>query len=164
MTPEEANLEQSSGAFRPRILLAEDDGDMRALLASFLRQAGYDVVECRDGIELLDKIEGYGPPDEQTDFDLIISDICMPGVTGLSLLEGLRQWEELRPLKMILITAFGDEQTRERARRLGAVAVLDKPFDLEDLVAKARRALIRTAGAERHAQPPRGEPDEESGR
>jgi len=108
---------------------------MRALLGRSLRQAGYDVVECRNGIELLDRIEGYGPSDEPADFDLIISDICMPGVSGLTLLEGLGQWEELQPLRMILITAFGDEQMRERARRFGAAAIFDKPFEVKDLLA-----------------------------
>lgn len=151
-------------ALRPSILLAEDDHEMRALLGSSLRQAGFDVVECRNGIELLDRIEGYGPSNQPAAFDLIISDICMPGVSGLSLLEGLRQWEELQPLTMILITAFGDEQMRERARQFGAAAIFDKPFDLEDLLVTAREALNLVAGAYRDTDQPRGALDVRSER
>jgi len=125
-----------------RVLLAEDDGEMRALLARALRGDGYDVVECPDGFRLLEQLgslllspEVLGA--DPTPFDLIVSDIRMPGVTGLSVLEGLQLFEGLPP--MILITAFGDAQTHAAAQRLGAVAVFDKPFDVDDLLAQVRQ-------------------------
>jgi DNA-binding response OmpR family regulator len=63
----------------------------------------------------------------------------MPGVTGLEVLEGTREYKEFPP--MILITAFGDEETHDQARRLGAAAIFDKPFDIDELLAKVREIL-----------------------
>jgi len=127
------------GKSAPRILLAEDDYDMRILLAWSLRESGYEVVECPDGIHLLDHVGSFFPPADPEDFDLIISDIRMPGVTGLEVLEGTREYKGFPP--MILITAFGDEETHEQARRLGAVAIFDKPFDIDDLLTKVREIV-----------------------
>jgi len=126
---------------KARILLAEDDPDMRSLVAGALRRAGYEVVECADGIDLLERIGVGSPCDEPLDFDLIISDNRMPGISGLSLLEGLSEWDELKPLRMILTTAFGDSALRRQARKLGALAFFDKPFELRDLVAAVREVL-----------------------
>lgn len=124
---------------RPRILLADDDAPMRAVLAEALRRDGYFVTECSDGVELLTHLASLllaqkTLPEEQRDVDVIISDIRMPGVTGMSILEGVRDHEGFPP--MILITAFGDERLHEEVRRLGAVAMLDKPFDVDDLLGK----------------------------
>jgi CheY-like chemotaxis protein len=130
-----------------RVLLAEDDTEMRELVAHALRSSHYEVVECRNGVELLGRIDPEAPADEIYRFDLIISDIRMPGVTGLSLLEGLQQWAELRPLQMILITAFGDEQIHARAQELGAVAVLDKPFEMQELLVKVQEVFDRRAAS-----------------
>lgn len=120
----------------PRLLLAEDDFDMRTLLAWSFRRTGYEVVECPDGVRLLDFLFSSDPPVNSGDFDLIVSDIRMPGVTGLEVLEGTHELKGFPP--MILITAFGDRETHEKARRLGAAAILDKPFEIEDLLARAR--------------------------
>jgi len=119
--------------------LAEDDDEMRVLLADALRNEGYDVIECRDGCELTEKIGPCLVPHAQRCFDLIISDIRMPGVFGLSVLEGGQQRDGFPP--MILITAFGDQETHEEAQRLGAAAMFDKPFDLQALLAKAREVV-----------------------
>ena len=75
------------------------------------------------------------------EYDLIISDIRMPGVTGLEVLEGASQTDGFPP--MILITAFGNEETHEQAERLGAVAFLDKPFEIELMIETVRLALQR---------------------
>jgi DNA-binding response OmpR family regulator len=123
----------------PRLLLAEDDFDMRTLLAWSFRRIGYEVVECPDGVRLLDFLFSTDSPADPGDFDLIVSDIRMPGVTGLEVLEGIRESKGFPP--MILITAFGDRETHEKARRLGAAAILDKPFEIEDLLARAREIV-----------------------
>jgi CheY-like chemotaxis protein len=116
----------------PRVLLAEDDAEMRELVASSLRRDGFEVVELRDGGELFDHIgiSWVGPPDHRRP-DLVISDVRMPGFSGLEILDILRQADWALPV--ILITAFGDADLHQEAQRLGAAAVFDKPFDLDDL-------------------------------
>ncbi len=123
------------------ILLAEDDEEMRSLLALMLRKEGYRVTECPDGISLLDQLSPFFlSGEEENIFDLIISDIKMPGVTGMEILMGANEKVDFPPI--ILITAFGDKKTHDQAERLGAAALFDKPFDINDLLTKAREILL----------------------
>ena len=119
---------------RGRILLAEDDDEMRTLLASRLRSDGFDVLEARDGGELSTLIDAAYEARSLapgTIVDLVISDARMPYLSGLDALEGLRRNDAETPF--ILITAFGDTHTHSEAYRLGANAVFDKPFEVDDL-------------------------------
>jgi DNA-binding response OmpR family regulator len=108
---------------RPVVLLADDDPEVRSLLASELRAEGLAVVEVEDGRALVNAVdelrEGHGPR-------LIVADHRMPGWTGLQVLAGLRAAHIDVPL--VLMTAFGDDWTHAEATRLGAAAVFDKPF------------------------------------
>jgi len=123
----------------PRVLLAEDDLEMRRLLASQLRSFGYEVTEAANGMEALERIAPSVYSGAPFEFDLIISDIRMPGVDGLEILASLHLSEGAPPV--ILTTAFGDRQTHLDAERLGVVDLLDKPFDMDDLCAVLRRVL-----------------------
>ena len=118
------------------VLLAEDNDELRDLLAFCFYQAGYNVTSCTNGICLLEHlqagIEGNGTPVE-----LVVTDIRMPGLTGLEVLETYFDLPELPP--MICMTAFGDRQTHEQALRLRAKAVFDKPFDIDQLVQFAKQ-------------------------
>jgi CheY-like chemotaxis protein len=129
----------------PTILLAEDDDDMRNVLALHLRREGYAVTDCRNGPELLAELTDYLTPTLQRTaakhYDLVISDIRMPGVFGLTVAEGARDYPDFPPT--ILITAFGDEETHETARQCGVVAVFDKPFEMNDLLQKVRETVSR---------------------
>jgi len=111
----------------PRILVAEDDPDMRELLTASLRDDGFNVEEASDGGRLLVRVAStYAAPD--TSIDLIISDIRMPICDGLQILRNLRRanWK----IPVILMTAFSDPTTEAEATKLGAV-LIDKPFDLD---------------------------------
>jgi len=126
------------------VLLAEDDDEMRALLVMAFLREGYHVTECLHGMDLLGHLESFLcpqdlPPEQWEDFDLIVSDIRMPGVTALEVVEGVQQYGGLPPI--ILITAFGDRDTHMRACELGVAAVFDKPFEFDDLLAKARELV-----------------------
>ncbi len=123
------------------ILVAEDDPDMRRLLAGALRRNGHKVLEASDGTEVLDRIESTIWGDRQELFDVIVSDVNMPGLSGLDVLAAFRctNW----PTPVILVTAFGDDETHAEARALGAAAILDKPVSAAALcaaVAEATRA------------------------
>ena len=135
------------GRTRPRrhILLAEDDEEFRALVEHALKSAGYRVTACSDGVELADHVGSYVLTEATDDFDLIISDIRMPGISGMQVLQGMSKWKGFPP--MILMTAFGDDRTHVAARELGAAAMLDKPFEIDDLLALVKSILPR-AGPE----------------
>ena len=126
---------------RPRILLAEDDDEMRTLLARVLYADGYAVAECRDGIDLFGRIEPFVVREVPLDVDAIVSDICMPGLTGLEILEDLHDRAGFPPV--ILITAFGDKGIHARAERAGVAAMLDKPFGIDELLAKLHKIVSR---------------------
>lgn len=126
---------QDKGKNMLRILLAEDDFEMRALLSETLRSAGYEVIMCRDGWGLLEELsDSLLSGSMVEDVDLVISDIRMPGVTGLEIVEGMRSINQSLPI--ILITAFGDRATHDRAKQHGVTAIFDKPFDMDELLAK----------------------------
>jgi DNA-binding response OmpR family regulator len=114
-----------------RVLLAEDDREMRDLVAIALRLDGAEVVVARDGSELLDRLGSMvSDPAPRCRFDLVIADIRMPGCSGLQVLEGMRRAGWTTP--MILMTAFSDRATRARVEEQRGV-LFDKPFDVDDL-------------------------------
>jgi CheY-like chemotaxis protein len=125
---------------RPRVLLAEDDPDLREVIATSLQRGGFEVLEAKDGLSFLDMV---GPwlfgPELRPPADLIVSDVRMPGISGLSVLDGIRHVSPALPF--ILITAFPDPETRAEAERLNATFVLDKPFEMQALVSLAQRAI-----------------------
>ncbi len=131
----------------PRILVAEDDVELRTLMSNVLRGAGYNVVEVTDGIHLRERLV-YSQLilDERFDVDLIISDIRMPGLSGFEALNDIRDKSTFPPV--ILITAFGDQQTFLRASRFGAVAFFDKPIDFDKFCEFVAKLLRPTAGQE----------------
>jgi two-component system, response regulator, stage 0 sporulation protein F len=136
-------MPQRYGPRRERqVLLAEDDAEMRHLMAWALRHDGYDVLEATDGDEAMTLLGTIETKDARLGLpDLIVSDVRMPGYSGLEMLERLRR--ENAKVPVILVTAFGDWATHAQAERLGA-QVLDKPFDLDDLRALVFDALELT--------------------
>ena len=123
------------------ILIAEDDDEFRKVLLEDFEKKGCHVTAVRNGLDLVGQLRCLEVPASPDEFDLIISDILMPGVTGLSVSEGLQSFEGVPSI--ILITAFGNEETHAEARRLGAVAVLDKPFAMRDLLSTAEQCVSR---------------------
>jgi DNA-binding response OmpR family regulator len=124
-----------------RVLLAEDDAEMRRLVADALRADGYELVEAPDGGRLLVNIAAWlkgGHGAESV--DLIVSDIRMPICSGLQILAALREGHWRMPV--ILMTAFGDEAIRKHAESLDAV-LFDKPFDVDDLRTAVANLLPR---------------------
>jgi CheY-like chemotaxis protein len=127
---------------RARVLIAEDDYAFRDLLVYAFEDDGYEAVAVADGYALLETIgasllPGTGVPP----FDLVITDIRMPRWRGLATLESLGRNSLAPPI--VVITAFGSDEVRRRAKGAGAVSVLDKPFDIDDLVRLSRRVLAQ---------------------
>jgi two-component system response regulator (stage 0 sporulation protein F) len=123
-----------------RVLLVEDDPDMRRLVATVLVRDGCEVIQARDGVGMLRRIESELWSERPEHFDVILSDIQMPDLTAIEVLEALRYRDITTPV--VLMTAYGSDQMRTEARSLGAIALLDKPIDW-----LALRAAIREAAA-----------------
>jgi two-component system C4-dicarboxylate transport response regulator DctD len=111
----------------PRVILAEDDDALRATLVEELIALGYEVQVATNGLELtdavLEAVQGRLPVP-----DAIISDVRMPGATGVEVLELLRRYDWRVPV--VLTTAFPDHELSVEALRLGACELLEKPLDL----------------------------------
>ena len=115
-----------------RILVVDDDADMRALLVEELRQEGYEAGEASDGAEAVLACRAAA-------FDVILMDKNMPGPSGLDLLPGFRR--SCPASRSIMMTAFGDVPSYVEASEKGAVDFLFKPFKIDDMKASIRKAL-----------------------
>ena len=121
-----------------RILIAEDDPDLRDLLQDELEDAGYETIVCINGQKALDHIER-----QNEQIDLLLTDIRMPGLSGNELLALIR---ERRPeVPVIVITAFGSVEQAVEMVKGGAFQYLTKPFDTEDLLQTVSKALEKSA-------------------
>jgi DNA-binding response OmpR family regulator len=120
-----------------KILSADDDKDLLALIAFTLSQAGYLVVKASDGQSAIQAFENESP-------DLVILDINMPGATGFQVCEAIRA-KSRAPVMML--TVRGEEEDLVRALELGADDYLSKPFSPRTLLARVK-ALLRRAGME----------------
>lgn len=124
-----------------RILLAEDDSELRSLIGYGLGLDGHEVVAMANGVELSDWLA------MPSWVDVVISDVRMPGPSGLEVLTRFRRTNTSVPF--VLITAFGSPALHAEATRLGATAVMDKPFEMDDLRELVRRLVARNgAGAD----------------
>jgi DNA-binding response OmpR family regulator len=120
-----------------RILLVEDSDDMRALVAEALERDGYVVEQAVDGHAAFARVTKMT---SDADLHLVITDVRMPGLSGIQVLETLRAAGRRTPV--ILMTAFGDGELRAHAFSLDAF-LLDKPFSLDELRQYVSRALTR---------------------
>jgi len=128
---------------RARILLVEDDSELRALVATTLTNAGFEIIEATDGENFIERLtESLAGREPGHVFDLILSDIQMPIFNALDVLLAARRVIGETPV--ILMTAFGDAPTRDQARRRGAEMVLSKPFRMAVLCETVARVLARS--------------------
>jgi DNA-binding response OmpR family regulator len=123
-----------------KILSADDDKDLLALIAFTLAQAGYLVVKASDGTAAIRAFEAESP-------DLVILDINMPGATGFQVCETIRAQSRV---PVMMLTVRGEEEDLVRALELGADDYLTKPFSPRTLLARVK-ALLRRAGMENSA-------------
>lgn len=120
----------------PRVLLADDDDAIRENLGAFLGRAGFDVQTAADGVAALTAVASGKP-------QLIVLDVVMPGIDGRSVLRRLRAAGTWTPV--VLLTQIGESYERAAALEEGADDYLNKPFDPQELVARIRAILRRTA-------------------
>src|SRR5215471_2072200 len=121
-----------------RILIAEDDADLRDLLQDDLEDAGYETVVAIDGRAAMARVEGG-----RERIDLLITDMRMPGLAGDDLLNAMRARRSEAPV--IVITAFGSVEQAVEMVKAGAFQYLTKPFDTDDLLRAVADALEQSA-------------------
>ncbi|HYN00716.1 MAG TPA: response regulator [Aestuariivirgaceae bacterium] len=115
-----------------KILLAEDDDDMRRFLVRALERAGHEVTSFAEGASAFEEVK-------QASFDLLLTDIVMPEMDGIEL---ARRAAELDPaLKIMFITGFAAVALNPDSRAPKDAKVLSKPFHLRDLVAEVERMV-----------------------
>lgn len=125
-----------------KILVAEDNKELNALVCSYLADNGYDVVPCYDGEQAVNAF------DEQS-FDMIISDIMMPKVDGYELAKYVRDRDKLMPI--LFMTALDDKPSRQYGYKIGADDYVVKPFDTEILMLRVG-ALLRRVNIEKNRE------------
>ena len=139
-TPEGAGTSSRGDAGPPgpgRVLVADDDPQMRRLIRGVLQRDGFEVVEAGDGLDALEVVERGG-------VDLVILDVDMPRLDGLGVLEELRAQVRTACLPVIVLTARHGE-TEEKALDLGAHDYLSKPVQTRSLLARVRAVLKRAS-------------------
>jgi DNA-binding NtrC family response regulator len=115
-----------------RVMVVDDEENIRDVLSSYLNSLGYDVVTANDGEDGLSKFKRSG-------FDLIISDLLMPTVDGLELLKKVRELD--KEVIFLMITGYPSIETAVEAIKKGAYDYITKPFHMEDVKIRIERAF-----------------------
>ena len=120
---------------RPSVLLVEDHADSRAMYAEFL-SVDFDVLEAGDGVAALEVLREARP-------DVIVTDLALPRMDGLALMDAIRTDERFRDVPVIALSGYSSGEHEVRARRAGAVSVLNKPCLPDALAAAIAAAASR---------------------
>ena len=108
-----------------RILVVDDDKDLRFNLSNILKDEGYDVLAVEDGREALKAVQNNSP-------NLALLDIRLPSMNGMEILEKLKRID--KDLIIIMLTAYAEVKDAVKAMKLGAFDYVTKPFDNEELI------------------------------
>ena len=127
-----APVRASTGTARPRVLVVDDEASIRDLLSKTLALAEYDVDVAPDGRSALERMRLYP-------YDLLIADLKMPGMDGLTVIREAKRYKA--DLPVIIITGFSTESSAIEAVNLGVAGYLTKPFRVPQVLAAAAKAL-----------------------
>ncbi|MGC2087049.1 MAG: ATP-binding protein [Bradyrhizobium sp.] len=134
---------KENGSGRSRVLLADDNADLRDYIARLLQESGYDVQAAADGKVALAAIKTEPP-------DLLLTDVMMPELDGFGLLRAVREQSELRDIPVIMLSARAGEEATIEGIEAGADDYLTKPFSSRELLARVS-ANIKMARVRREA-------------
>ena len=121
-----------------KVFVVEDDSDLNRFVSSSLRNANYDVVSCKDGLEALEKMD-------EEKCDLLLTDVMMPKMNGFELAESVRATDKTMPI--IFMTAKDDKQSKMLGYNIGIDEYVTKPFDI-DILLMTIKAILRRAKIE----------------
>ncbi len=129
-------IDQPSGK-KPLLLLVEDESDTASLVKLIVEEKGYQVLHTPDGAEALEKIALMPPP------SLILLDIQLPNVDGITILETVRATPDWQDVPVIMLTAVSEEQRIRKVLSLTVQGYVLKPFKQETLVSCVEQARVR---------------------
>jgi len=125
-----------------KVLLVDDEDQLRRVMKDLLERDGYRVSEASDGVEALDQVDRHNP-------DIIVLDLNLPGLDGYGVLTHLRSRPATADIPVVVLTARGDEDSEVRVFEMGADDFLSKPFRARALSARLQAVLGRTRGTTR---------------
>lgn len=111
---------------RKKIIIVDDEKDIRSLIEKILGEDSYDILQAKDGQELFDLLEKNQP-------DLILLDVMMPGVNGYEICHLLKRNSDTAAIPVVMLTVLSGPQDASKGMAMGASAYLTKPFDPDDL-------------------------------
>lgn len=130
---EPENKQETDEEEKPKVLLVEDNRDMRSYIKSLLADR-YSITEAANGVHAFEKLESLTP-------DLIISDVMMPEMDGFTFLEKLRAGDQESTIPVIMLTARAEENDRLKALTIGVDDYLTKPFVSEELLVRVQNII-----------------------
>jgi two-component system chemotaxis response regulator CheY len=116
------------------ILTVDDSASMRQMVNFTLKGAGYDVIEAVDGVDALSKAKGNNP-------DAVLTDVNMPNMDGITLIQELRKLPSYRHTPMLMLTTESSGDMKTKGRTAGATGWLVKPFNPEQLLATIKKVI-----------------------
>jgi len=133
---DQPTAEPLPGGAKGKVLLIDDEDQLRRVMSDLLERDGFKVIEARDGPEAMEQIDRYGP-------DIIVLDLNLPGIDGYNLLSQLRSRPATQDIPVVVLTARGDEDNEVRVFELGADDFMSKPFRAKALSARLQVHLSR---------------------
>ncbi len=116
-----------------KVLIVDDSSAIRQSISFVLQQSGYEVVEANDGLDGLEKLKASGP------VDLIITDVNMPNMDGISMIKKVREKEEWKFLPIIVLTTESQGSKMNEGKEAGATGWIVKPFSAEKLLSVVKK-------------------------
>ncbi|RJQ77192.1 MAG: response regulator [Desulfobacteraceae bacterium] len=117
-----------------KIATVDDSASVRQMVSFTLKGAGYEVIECHDGQDALDKINGAG-------VHMLITDLNMPNMNGLDLIKALRATPKFKFLPIVFLTTESQADKKDAAKAAGATGWIVKPFKPDQLLAVVKKVL-----------------------
>jgi len=130
-----------------RILVVEDEADVREVVKATLQENGYQVIEAADGLEGYTAAADAAVAEKP---DLIVLDLMLPKLNGFEVLEKLKENSQTSYIPVVILTARGQSQDETRALRAGAADYMTKPWSADELADRVRIALDQRRNAKPH--------------
>ncbi len=111
---------------KKKILIVDDEKDIRSLIEKILGEGAYDIFQAKDGQDMFDFLKDNKP-------DLILLDVMMPGINGYDICHMLKRNPETSTIPVVMLTVLSGPQDASKGMAMGASAYLTKPFDPDDL-------------------------------